>query len=49
MKMGGVKEKMEDRLHGMRSAMAVQTPGVMLVLALVFGVVAGVVAFVYSK
>ena len=40
---------LQDRLQAMRSALAEQTPPVMLLLALIFGIIAGLVAFVYSK
>jgi len=41
--------KMDKGIQRVRESLSEQTPSVLLLLALLFGIVAGVVAFVYSK
>lgn len=41
--------KNNKRMQQVRDSLSEQTPSVLLLLALMFGIVAGVVAYIYSK
>ena len=43
------KKRMTEGVEKLRESLSEQTPSNLLLLALLFGIVAGVVAFVYSK
>ena len=43
------KKRLAKGVDRLRESLSEQTPSTLLLLALLFGIVAGVVAFVYSK
>ena len=42
-------KKKSRRVHKIRQSLSEQTPSVLLLLALLFGIIAGLVAYIYSK